>query len=102
MKKIIIIYGPTGSGKTQLANILAAEFYYDIINADAIQVYKEIEILNASPSKQDKNLIQHSLFNFFSIDKNYSLDLYINDVKNILENNRNKNYYNEYYGSNRM
>ena len=70
MKKIIIIYGPTGSGKTQLASILGSEFEYDIINADSIQVYKEIEILNASPSKQDKNLITHSLFNFFSIYKN--------------------------------
>lgn len=92
MKKIIIIYGPTGSGKTQLASILASKFDYDIINADSMQVYKEIEILNASPSKEDKNLTTHSLFNFFSIYKNYSLDLYINDVKNILENNTNKNY----------
>jgi tRNA dimethylallyltransferase len=67
MKKIIVIYGPTGSGKTNLSNLIAQGNNFNIVNIDAMQVYDKIKILNASPEDSDKKLINHSLFNFFSV-----------------------------------
>jgi len=92
MKKIIVIYGPTGSGKTNLSNLIAQGNNFNIVNIDAMQVYDKIKILNASPEDSDKKLINHSLFNFFSVYNNYSLDLYIKDCENILKSTNNANY----------
>ncbi len=92
MKKIIFIYGPTSSGKTHLSNILANISSAHIINADSMQVYDQIKILNASPSDVEKKANMHFLFNFFSIYENYSLDSYVRDVKNILDSSESNNY----------
>ena len=59
--KIILIYGPTASGKTQFAIKLAKKIKGEIINADSMQVYKELKILTARPSKEDQSLIPHHL-----------------------------------------
>ena len=49
MQKIILIAGPTGSGKSEIALRLAKKINGEIINADSMQVYKEIKILSARP-----------------------------------------------------
>ena len=49
MQKIILIAGPTGSGKSKLALRLAKKINGEIINTDSMQVYKEIKILSARP-----------------------------------------------------
>ena len=51
MQKIILIAGPTGSGKSEIAIRLAKKINGEIINADSMQVYKEIKILSARPEK---------------------------------------------------
>ena len=51
--KIILIYGPTASGKSEFAIKLAKKINGEIINADSMQVYKELKILSARPSKKD-------------------------------------------------
>jgi len=68
-KKIILLFGPTASGKSKLALDIAKEFNCEIVNADSMQVYKEIKILSARPD--DKN-IKHHLYGFISVKKNFS------------------------------
>ena len=59
--KIILIYGPTASGKSEFAVKLAKKIKGEIINADSMQVYKELKILSARPSKKDYKKIKHHL-----------------------------------------
>ena len=68
-KKIILLFGPTASGKSRLAEDIAKEYNGEIINADSMQVYKEVRILSARPN--DKG-IKHHLYGFVSVKKNFS------------------------------
>ncbi len=70
--KIILIYGPTASGKSDFAIKLAKKVDGEIINADSIQVYKELEILSARPQKKNFQKIKHHLYGFISVKKNFS------------------------------
>ena len=72
MSKIILIFGPTASGKSNFALKLAGRIKGEIINADSMQIYKEIEILNARPSYKDKKKVKHHLYGFQSVKKNFS------------------------------
>ena len=54
--KIILIYGPTASGKSKFAIELAKRINGEIINADSMQVYKDLKILTARPLKKDKKI----------------------------------------------
>ncbi|BAG41083.1 tRNA delta(2)-isopentenylpyrophosphate transferase [Orientia tsutsugamushi str. Ikeda] len=67
MNDIFIIAGPTASGKSELAMLLAQKFNGVIINADSMQIYKEIPIITASPSISEKQQIDHYLYNYVSI-----------------------------------
>ena len=62
--KIILIYGPTASGKSDFAIKLAKKINGEIINADSMQVYKELKILTARPLKNDLKKIKHHLYGF--------------------------------------
>ena len=68
--KIILISGPTASGKSKLAIDIAKKFSGEIINADSMQVYKEIKILSARPL--DNKDIKHHLYGFVSVKSNFS------------------------------
>ena len=70
--KIILISGPTASGKSKFALKLAKKIDGEIINADSMQIFKEIKILNARPSTKDKSKIKHHLYGFLSVKKNFS------------------------------
>ena len=67
--KIILIYGPTASGKSEFAIKLAKKIKGEIINADSMQVYKELKILSARPSKKNYKNIKHHLYGFLSVKK---------------------------------
>jgi len=83
-KKVILIAGPTASGKSKLAIKLAKHVNGEIVNADSMQVYKEICILTSRPNIQDEKIIKHHLYGFRSVKKNYSTGLWVeNVVKNI-------------------
>ncbi len=69
-KKVILLAGPTVSGKSQLAIKLAQHINGEIINADSMQVYKEISILTSRPNSQDIKIIKHHLYGFRSV-KNF-------------------------------
>ena len=70
--KIILIYGPTASGKSKFAVKLAKKISGQIINADSMQVYKELKILTDRPFKKDNQKIKHHLYGFQSAKKNFS------------------------------
>ena len=70
--KIILIYGPTASGKSNFAVKLAKKIDGEIINADSMQVYKELKVLSARPFKKDYQKIKHHLYGFQSVTKNFS------------------------------
>tara|TARA_B100000282_G_scaffold129728_1_gene92958 strand:+ start:139 stop:1047 length:909 start_codon:yes stop_codon:yes gene_type:complete len=70
--KIILIYGPTASGKSKFAIQLAKKINGEIINADSMQVYKELKILSARPSLKDYQNISHHLYGFQSVKKDFS------------------------------
>ena len=70
--KIILIYGPTASGKSKFAVNLAKKINGEIINADSMQVYKELKILSARPLKREYKNIKHHLYGFQSVKKNFS------------------------------
>lgn len=72
-KKIIIICGPTASGKSAHAIDVAKAKKGAIINADSMQIYREIPILTASPSEEDKALVPHHLYNYISIKNSFSV-----------------------------
>ena len=70
--KIILIYGPTASGKSLFAIKLAKKINGEIINADSMQVYKELKILSARPFKKDYQKIKHHYYGFKNVKKNFS------------------------------
>ncbi len=70
--KIILISGPTASGKSKFAIKLAKKIKGEIINADSMQVYKQIKILTARPSSKDEKKIKHHLYGFQNVKKNFS------------------------------
>ena len=72
-KKIILLFGPTASGKSKLALDIAKKFNGEIINADSMQIYKEIKILSARPNTKN---IKHHLYGFITVKKNFSVGLW--------------------------
>ena len=70
--KIILISGPTASGKSNFAIKLAKKINGEIINADSMQVYKELKILSARPKAKSYQKIKHHLYGFQNIKKNFS------------------------------
>ena len=70
--KIILIAGPPASGKSNFAVKLAKKIDGEIINADSMQVYRQLKILTARPDKKTQNNIKHHLYGIVNINKNFS------------------------------
>ena len=70
--KIILIYGPTASGKSSFAIKLAKKVNGEIINADSMQIYKQLKILSARPNQKKYQNIRHHLYGFHDVKKNFS------------------------------
>lgn len=83
MNKIIVIVGPTGVGKTKLSLALAHKLNAEIINADAMQIYKEMNIGTAKIKNTEG--IKHHLLSIKSVNENYSVFDYQKDARKILD-----------------
>ena len=85
--KIILISGPTASGKSHFAIKLAKKIKGEIINADSMQVYKQLKVLSARPNPKNYQKIKHHLYGFHDVKKNFStgdwLKLSIKKIKDI-------------------
>ena len=84
--KIILISGPTASGKSNFATRIAKKINGEIINADSMQVYKQLKILTARPTKKNQKNIKHHLYGIIDLKKNFSTGQWLNlAIKNIKE-----------------
>ncbi len=71
-KKIILLAGPTASGKSKLAIQLAKKINGEIINADSMQIYREFSVLSSRPIDREINNPKHHLYGIISVKKNFS------------------------------
>ena len=80
-KKLILIAGPTASGKSKLAFKLAKKIKGEIINADSMQVYKEFSILSSKPDKQELKIVKHHLYGIVSVREYFSAGHWLKKTK---------------------
>ena len=85
--KIILISGPTGSGKSNFAVKIAKKIDGEIINSDSMQIYKQLKILTARPNKKEQKNIKHHFYGTVNVKNKFStgrwLKLTINKIKEI-------------------
>jgi len=90
--KIILISGPTASGKSNFAIKIAKKIQGEIINTDSMQVYKKLKILTARPNKIEQKNIKHHLYGVVDLNEKFStgqwLKLAIKRIKNIQKNKK--------------
>ena len=91
MKKLIVIVGPTGVGKTKLSIELAKKFNGEIINADSTQVYKNMDIATAKVTEEEKEGMKHYLLDIKDITDDYSVCDFQKDARECIDNILSKN-----------
>jgi len=85
MKKVIILLGPTGVGKTETSLLLAQSLNTEIISADSMQIYRHMDIGTAKPSKQELSLVRHHMIDIVEPSESFSVGNYIHRVAPIIE-----------------
>ena len=80
-KKIILLAGPTASGKSKLAIHLAKKLNGEIINADSMQIYKKFSILSSRPNKTETKKIKHYLYGVVSAKRYFSAGDWLKEAK---------------------
>jgi len=84
--KIILISGPTASGKSNFAIKIAKKINGEIVNADSMQVYKQLKILTARPNKREQKDIKHHMYGTIDLNKKFSTGQWLNTaIKKIKE-----------------
>src|SRR5215207_2382200 len=84
-KRAVLIAGPTASGKSALALALAQERAGVVVNADSMQVYRDLRILTARPSEADEDAAPHRLYGHVDGAENYSVGRYLRDAAAALD-----------------
>lgn len=84
-KSAVLIAGPTASGKSALAMALAEKHGGVIVNADSMQVYRDLRIITARPSSDDEARISHRLYGHVDAAENYSVGRWCQDAKAALD-----------------
>lgn len=85
MKKVIVIFGPTGVGKSDLGVQLAQEIGGEIISADSMQIYKNLDIGTAKITKQEMKGIPHYMIDMIDTNKEYSVGQFAEQVRKIID-----------------
>ena len=85
MDKVIVICGPTASGKTGLSIELAKKINGEIVSADSMQIYQEMDIGTAKPTQEEKQGIKHYLMDFVSPEERYSVADYKIEAKKAIK-----------------
>ncbi len=78
---VVVVTGPTGSGKTELALALARRFDGEIVNADSMQVYRYMDIGTAKPTPEERLVVPHHLFDVADPDEDYSAGRYAKEAR---------------------
>ena len=91
-KKALILFGPTSSGKSNISLKISANINSKIINADSMQVYKNLRVLTSRPSEEDEKKFDHKLYGIIDGDKSFSvaswLDLTKREIKSSWSQNK--------------
>jgi len=77
---VVVIVGPTASGKTKLAIALAQRFQGEIVSADSMQIYRKMNIGTAKPTETERCGIPHHMMDFLEPDQEYTLKQYLEDA----------------------
>jgi tRNA dimethylallyltransferase len=85
-KKVIILLGPTGVGKTGASILLAQALGTEIISADSMQIYRHMDIGTAKPSKKEMSSVKHHMIDIVEPSEHFSTGKYIEQVVPIIEN----------------
>jgi len=85
MQKLLVIIGPTATGKSKLAIQLAKKFNGEIISADSRQVYKNLDIGTGKITKQEQKQIQHYMLDIASVKKQYTVAQYQQQANKIIK-----------------
>jgi tRNA dimethylallyltransferase len=85
MKKVIVLLGPTGVGKTGASILLAKELDTEIISADSMQIYRGMDIGTAKPSQQELAEVKHHMIDIIEPTESFSAGQYIEAVTGIIE-----------------
>ena len=90
-KKVLILFGPTASGKSNLAIKISANIKATIINADSMQIYKNLRILTSRPSKEDEEKVAHKLYGIMDGVENCSVASWLELAKDEIQKSWSKN-----------
>jgi len=85
MRPALLIHGPTASGKSQLAVQLARSLDGEVVNADSMQVYRDLQILSARPREADQQGVPHHLFGHVDAGERYSTGRWLSDMRACLD-----------------
>ena len=80
-KKLVLLAGPTASGKSNLAIKLAKKLNGEIINADSMQIFKEFTVLSSRPTFNQTKIVKHHLYGIITVKKHFSAGEWLKKVK---------------------
>ena len=92
MKKVIVLIGQTAVGKTKLSIDIAKRYNGEIINGDAMQVYKELNIISDKIKEDEKQGVIHHLLDIVSINENYDVEKYQKNIREVIDIISNNNH----------
>lgn len=84
-KKIIVVCGPTASGKTGLSIVLAEKYNGEIISADSMQVYKKLDVGTAKATNEQQKAVTHHLIDIMNPDEPYNVQMFVDMAKSAIE-----------------
>ena len=84
-KKAIVVVGATASGKTALGVHIAKKFNGEVISADSMQIYKDMNIATAKPTTEEMDGVKHHLIDFVDVHQQYSVSNYCSDAKKVFD-----------------
>ncbi|MGD9818174.1 MAG: tRNA (adenosine(37)-N6)-dimethylallyltransferase MiaA [Desulfomonilaceae bacterium] len=89
--KIVVLSGPTASGKTSLGIRLAQLYNGEIVSADSIQIYRYMDIGSAKPSTEEQCLVRHHMIDIRDPDEEYSVGSYVQEARSLVDSLIKKN-----------
>lgn len=84
MKKVVVLVGPTASGKTRLSLEIAKSLNLEIINGDSVQIYQELNIGSAKANPEERQMVKHHLLDLKKAGESYTVYDYQKDVRNLI------------------
>ena len=83
--KIVVVVGPTASGKSSFAMDIARKFDGEIVNADSMQVYEYMDVGTAKPTSEERARIKHHMIDLVKPDKEFNVGVYVRGAKKVIE-----------------